>query len=304
LIWGGDILVPYALCGMLLLWWVRRLAAGALFAGAVGMLAVGAALTIGHGLSWEMMTEAQRAGEAAMVMPTPEQVRQQLGWMLGSYLDLVARQAPMVFMFQTLYFLAFFLWRCGGMMLLGMALYKWGFLDGRRSARAYVLVAALGIPVGLTLAWYGTVALERVRFAMPQRAFADLWNYTGAVIASVGYAAAIVLAVKRGALSRVRRALAAVGQMAFSNYLLQSVVTSVLFLGWGFGLAGRLDYAEQLLVVVAVWAGQLAVSPLWLARYRFGPAEWLWRSLTYWEWQPMRRGASRSSPLGGAIAGA
>jgi uncharacterized protein len=304
LIWAGDILVPYALCGMLLLWWVRRLAAGALFAGAVGMLAVGAALTIGHGLSWEMMTEAQRAGEAAMVMPTPEQVRQQLGWMLGSYLDLVARQAPMVFMFQTLYFLAFFLWRCGGMMLLGMALYKWGFLDGRRSARAYVLVAALGIPVGLTLAWYGTVALERVRFAMPQRAFADLWNYTGAVIASVGYAAAIVLAVKRGALSRVRRALAAVGQMAFSNYLLQSVVTSVLFLGWGFGLAGRLDYAEQLLVVVAVWAGQLAVSPLWLARYRFGPAEWLWRSLTYWEWQPMRRGASRSSPLGGAIAGA
>jgi len=302
-IWGGDILVPYALCGILILWWVRRLAPGALMAGAVGLLAVGAALTIWHGLSWDGMTEAERAQEAAISMPTPEQAREQLSWMLGSYPDVVARHAPQVFMFQTLFFLVFFLWRCSGMMLLGMALYKWGFLDGRRSARAYGLVAALGIPAGLTLAWYGVVELERVRFAMPQRAIADLWNYTGAVIASVGYAAALILAVKHGALSRLRGALAAVGQMAFSNYLLQSVVTSVLFLGWGFGLAGQFDYAEQLLVVVAIWAGQLAISPAWLARYRFGPAEWLWRSLTYWERQPMRRGASHSSPFGGVVAG-
>ncbi|MGH9253528.1 MAG: DUF418 domain-containing protein [Vicinamibacterales bacterium] len=303
-IWGGDILVPYALCGILILWWVRRLPGGALFVGAVALLAVGAALTIVHGLSWDGMTEAERAQEAAISMPTPEQAREQLGWMFGSYPEVVARQAPLVFMFQTLFFITFFLWRCSGMMLLGMALYKWGFLDGRRSTRAYLLVAAVGIPAGLMLAWYGTVELERVRFAMPERAVADLWNYTGAVLASVGYAAAIILAVKRGALSGVRRALAAVGQMAFSNYLLQSVVTSILFLGWGFGFAGQLDYAEQLLVVVAIWAGQLVVSPLWLARYRFGPAEWLWRSLTYWERQPMRRGASRSSPLGGTIASA
>ena len=77
--------------------------------------------------------------------------------------------------------------------------------------------------------------------------------------------------------------------MAFSNYLFQSVVTAILFLGWGFGLAGRFDYAGQLLIVVAIWVFQLAVSPLWLRRFRFGPAEWLWRSLTYWKLQPMRR---------------
>ena len=303
LIWGGDILVPYALCGILILWWVRRLPAGPLMAGAIALLAVGAVLTVGHALSWEGMTDAGRAQEAALMMPAPQQAREQLGWMLASYTETIARHAPSVFMFQTLYFLAFFLWRCGGMMLLGMALYKWGFLDGRRSTRAYILTAALCIPIGLALAWYGTAELERARFALPQRIVLDLWNYAGAILASVGYAAALILAVKHGALSRARRALGAVGQMALSNYLLHSIVASVLFLGWGFGLAGRLDYAEQLTVVVAIWAVQLALSPVWLAHYRFGPAEWLWRSLMYWRWQPMRRHVQHSSPLSDAFAG-
>jgi uncharacterized protein len=300
LIWDGDILVPYALCGILLTWWVRRLPAWALMAGAVGLLAVGAMLSIGHGVAWERMPEAQRAQEAEIWMPTREQANAQLARMLGSYPEVVAHRAPFVFMTQTVYFLFFFFWRCGGMMLLGMALYKWGFLDGRRRARDYVLATAICIPAGLALAWYGTSALERVRFAMPQRTVLDLWNYTGAVLASIGYAAALILVVKRGAAARLRRALAAIGQMAFTNYLLQSVVASVVFLGWGFGLAGQFDYAEQLLIVGAIWAFQLAVSPVWLGRYRFGPAEWLWRSLTYWQVQPMRRDTPTFSQLGRA----
>ena len=103
-------------------------------------------------------------------------------------------------------------------------------------------------------------------------------------------------------MSGLRRALAAVGQMALTNYLLHSIVASVLFLGWGFGLAGQFDYAEQLAIVVAIWAVQLALSPVWLAHYRFGPAEWLWRSLTYWQRQPLRREAQHSSSFGGAVA--
>jgi len=183
-----------------------------------------------------------------------------------------------------------------------MALYKSGFLDGRRPVRAYVRVAAICAPAGLALAWYGTVALERIGFAMPQRTLADVWNYVGSVLASIGYAAALIVIVKRGALTGLRRRLAAVGQMAFTNYLFQSVVTSVLFLGWGFGLTGRFDYAQQLLIVFVIWVLQLALSPIWLQRYRFGPAEWLWRSLTYGHLQPMRRDPSGSSPVGGAVA--
>ena len=296
LIWDGDILVPYALCGILLLWWVRRLPAWALGAGAFVLLAVGALLTIGQGLSWTSMPEAERAAQLEVWMPTREKTSEQLAIMLGSYGQVVAHRARFVFMSQTMFFLFFFFWRCGGMMLLGMALYKSGFLDGRRPIGHYARAAATCLPVGLGLAWYGTVALERVRFAMPERTFADLWNYAGAVLVSVGYAAVLILVVKSGLLGGARKALAAVGQMAFSNYLFHSVMSSLVFLGWGLGLAGRFDYAQQLLYVLAVWTFQLVVSPIWLRRYRFGPAEWLWRSLTYWKRQPMRRGTPQPRP--------
>jgi uncharacterized protein len=301
LIWPGDILVPYALCGLLVLWWVRRLPAWALAACAAAVLAIGGLLSIGHGMSWEAMSAADRAREAELWMPTRDQAIAQNAQLLGSYADVVAHRAPMVLMTQTLYVLAFFFWRCSGMMLLGMALLKWGFLDGRRTAPTYALVAVAGIAAGLALAWYGVSALERSGYAMPQRTSADLWNYVGAALASVGYASALLLVVKRGALPGLRRRLAAVGQMAFSNYLFHSLATSILFLGWGFGLSGRFDYAEQLLVVAAIWAFQLAISPVWLRHFRFGPAEWLWRSLTYWERQPMRR--NTPGPLRGVAEG-
>jgi uncharacterized protein len=289
LVWDGDILVPYSLCGVLLLWWVRRLPAWGLLALSLVLLGVGAAASAGEGLAWESMPESDRAKSLELWMPTPEQSQTQVDGMLGGYFDVVRHRAPSVLMGQTFSFLFFFFWRCGGMMLLGMALYKWGFLDGRRPESVYVTTAGLGLAAGLVLAYHGLRELERVRFATPARSVPDLWNYTGAVLASVGYAALLVLLVKHSAAPNLRRALAAVGQMALTNYLLQSVLASVLFLGWGFGLAGRLDYADQLVIVAGLWLFQLVVSPIWLARFRFGPAEWLWRSLSYWRLQPMRR---------------
>jgi uncharacterized protein len=295
LIWNGDILVPYALCGILVLWWLRRLSARALLATSFVVLLIGAGLTVGHWLGWGSMSEDERVQELAMMMPSEAQTNEQLAAMFGSYFDVVSYRAPSVVLFQTFFFAMFFLWRCSGMMLLGMALYKWGFLDGRREAGTYAITAAICLPIGLGLAWYGAMELDRIRFAMPERILLDLWNYTGAVFASVGYAALLILAVKLGALGWLRRRLAAVGQMALTNYLFQSVVTSIVFLGWGLGFAGRLDYAGQLYFVAVVWIVQLILSPIWLARYRFGPAEWLWRSLTYWKRQPMRRDAGNTS---------
>ncbi|MFM9994689.1 MAG: DUF418 domain-containing protein [Phycisphaerales bacterium] len=289
LIWDGDILVPYALCGLLFLWWVRRLPAWALLLIAGAFLGIGALIWIGFASSWPHMPEEARAERLKEWMPTREQALEQVGRMQGSYLDSVAHRAPGVIAVQTFVFLMFFLWRCGGMMLLGMGLYKLGFLDGRRSVRTYAVTAAVCIPVGLLMSWQYVRGLEAVKYAMPDRVYPDTWNYVGAVLASIGYAAGLILLVKLGALGWLRLGLGAVGRMAFTNYLSQSIITSVLFLGCGFGLAGKLDYFEQLGVVAAIWAFQLAISPWWLARFRFGPAEWLWRSLTYWRRQPMRR---------------
>jgi uncharacterized protein len=303
LIWDGDILVPYALCGLLVLWWVRRLSPALLLAGAVLFLSIGALLGVGHATSWNAMSAQDKSMELEMWAPTPEQVQAQLEAMHGTYPQVVAHRASFVFMAHLFYFPLFFLWRCGGMMLLGMALFKWGFLDGRRTAGAYLATAAICVPLGLGLAWFGFAKLEATRFGMPDRLLLDLWNYAGAVFASVGYAAILILIVKGRVLAGLRRALAAVGQMAFSNYLFHSLVTSMLFLGWGFDLVGRFDYARQLGVVVAIWVFQLIVSPIWLRHFRFGPAEWAWRSLTYWKRQPMRRESTRIlNPLLGVRA--
>jgi uncharacterized protein len=279
-LWAGDILVPYALCGILLLWWMRNRTARTLLVAAVGMLAIGAALAIVHWLTWDSMSAADRAAELELMMPTREQALGHLSLMLGSYTSFVAGSAPGTFMFETMYFLMFFFWRCGGMMLLGMSLFKSGFLDGRLSSSTYARVALIATPVGLVLAFIGALELERVAYAMPIRAAVDLWNYAGAVFASIGYAATLIWIVKRGTLVGLRRRLAAVGQMAFSNYLFHSI-----------------DYAAQLLIVVAIWMVQLTVSPIWLRRFRFGPAEWLWRTLTYGRAQPMRQEAPPLAPL-------
>jgi uncharacterized protein len=303
LIWEGDILVPYALCGILVLWWARRWSARTLTVAAIVFLAIGAAGLVAQGVMWNSMPEAQRAEQLALLSPSPQQAEEQLVIMRGAYWPIVADRAPFVFMTQTMFFLMFFLWRCGGMMLLGMALYKAGFLEGRWSARTYTGMAIVCLALGWSLAAFGVSELERVRFAMPQRSTADVWNYVGAVFASIGYAASLLLLVKHDAIAGLRRRLAAVGQMAFTNYLTHSIVTAVVFLGWGLGFAGRLHYAEQLLFVAGVWIVQLIVSPLWLAQFRFGPAEWLWRSLTYWERQPMRHAGRGSAKIGGVPAG-
>lgn len=290
LIWNGDILVPYALSGLLVLWWVRRWSARALIVTGIGLLVIGGTLSLGQLVSWESMADEEKAQQLAFMMPTPEQAQAQLADMQGGYLEIVASRAPVTLLFQTLFYVTFFLWRTGGMMLLGMGLFKAGFLDGRWPLVSYVRTAVVCLLAGLSLSAVGVASLEAVRFSMPERTIPDLWNYAGSVLTSIGYAAAVLALVKAGALRGLRARLAAVGQMAFSNYLGQSVITSVLFLGWGVGLAGRFTYAEQLMVVAAIWLAQLIVSPLWLARYRFGPAEWLWRSLTYWRRQPMIRG--------------
>ena len=86
----------------------------------------------------------------------------------------------------------------------------------------------------------------------------------------------------------LKRRLAAVGRLALTNYLMQTVICTTLFYGWGLGLFDKLDRFALLGVVLMVWIFQLLISPPWLARFRFGPAEWLWRSLTYFRRQPMR----------------
>ncbi len=117
---------------------------------------------------------------------------------------------------------------------------------------------------------------------------ATLIEYEFGRFTAFGYIALLILAVKLGALRRVTRNLAAVGQMAFSNYILTSLICTTIFEGYGFGLFGKLQRYQLYGVVLFVWIVILTWSPIWLRYFRFGPLEWAWRSLTYWKKQPFR----------------
>jgi uncharacterized protein len=104
----------------------------------------------------------------------------------------------------------------------------------------------------------------------------------------VGHVSLILLLLKSGWFKTFFNMLAAVGRMAFSNYILQSLICSFIFFGYGFGYFARLQYYQLFFLVAVIWALQLIISPIWLTYFRFGPLEWAWRSLTYWKRQPMR----------------
>jgi uncharacterized protein len=112
---------------------------------------------------------------------------------------------------------------------------------------------------------------------------------------TLGHVGLIGLLYQMSAGSAAMRNLGAVGQMALTNYLTQSVICMFLFTGAGLAWYGHLERHELYYVVAAIWIVQLIWSPLWLRRFRFGPAEWVWRSLTYWQRQPMRTDVTLTS---------
>ena len=114
-------------------------------------------------------------------------------------------------------------------------------------------------------------------------------NYFGSAFVAAGHIGLVMTLVQSGALSSLLDRFAAVGRMAFTNYLMHSIVMTTVFYGYGLNLYTEIPRIGQMGFVVALVGLQLLLSPWWLARFHFGPAEWLWRSLTYWRRQPMRR---------------
>jgi uncharacterized protein len=175
-------------------------------------------------------------------------------------------------------------------MLVGMGLYKLGVFSAALPARTYkkMILAALmvGLPLVAAGVWYHTAtnwALEVGFFGGVQ------FNYWGSLLVALGWVWVVMLFCQGWPGSRLYRSLAATGQMALTNYLMQTFLCTTLFYGHGFGLYGSVERTGQILIVFAIWAVQLLWSPWWLARFQFGPFEWLWRSLTYLRLQPMRR---------------
>jgi uncharacterized protein len=291
LLWYGDILVLYALCGMLI-YPARRWKPRTLLIVGVASLAVGSLLSLFFGLTMPYWPPENVTEVETMWHPTSEKINAELQAYHGGWLKQMEHRVPTTFEFETFGTLMFF-WKPAGLMLLGMAFYRMGVFAAQASRAFYAGLVAAGVVVGLPLVGYGVYrnfdAAWQLRYSMFLGA---QWNYWGSLPVALAWVGALMLICKSGAWRGLTSRLAAVGQMAFTNYLLHTFICITIFYGHGFGWFGSAARWQQALVVAGVWAFQLIVSPLWLRHFGFGPFEWLWRSLTYSTRQPFRRAAT------------
>lgn len=163
-----------------------------------------------------------------------------------------------------------------------MALFKWGILSLQKSKKFYSNKLTFCLIPGLIVVGWGIKSNLDAGFSLEYSFFPGFqYNYWGSILVSFGYIALTILLIKSRYLKVLIKSLQAVGRMAFTNYILQTVICTTLFYGHGLGFFGKMERVEQLLVVTCIWIFQLTFSPLWLNRFRYGPLEWLWRSLTY-----------------------
>lgn len=334
LLWMGDILYFYGLIGMLA-YLLRRVAPRWLALGVPIVAVIGfvANAIFYQGmrekrLAWREAVTAQQAGrqltpaqDSALVawrevekefIPNSTEIAEHTALMKGSYGQVASfvrkKAADMEFKY-----LIFFMWDALALMLLGIALYRWGFLTLQWSTRDYARTAVIGYAVGLTAVTYsfvhGVVTTPNLAAALANMEREPI-PWTGAlydvqrIALMMAHVSVIMLVYRAGWLRGLFARLRAVGQMAFTNYVMQSVICTLVFFGYGFNQFAEWEFYQLYYLVVGIWVLQLVVSPLWLRAFLFGPLEWLWRTLTYGARQPfVRRPAPSAIPAAGTATG-
>ena len=176
-------------------------------------------------------------------------------------------------------------------MFLGMAFFKLGILTGKARTGVYWWMFIIGMGVGLLLSWLRVETYIQYQFNpfdYKKNVVIDYHNLDR-TFRALGIFAFIMLLYKSGMVKWFFGLMRPVGQMAFTNYLVQSLLCGLIFYGVGFGLYAQLQRYETYLVMAAIWLLQIIYSHVWLHYFRFGPFEWLWRSLTYWKKQPFKK---------------
>ncbi len=295
LIWYGDILLTYGVVGLLLLAFqrtpVRRLPKWGLTLILVPLLA-GSVLRVWSGTamaSGQMPADAVASHEAFVAELRDGAVRAESVYATGTAAEIQQQRTADARM--QLSFLPFFFPIVLGIFLLGAWFVRSGVVVEPEAHLPFLRRAAgIGLGAGAVLAV--AAMLGGADGGQMETAPAVVWSQVlmqvAALLLAVGYLCGLVLLARRPHWTERLRPLAAAGRMALTNYLLQSVIFTAIAYSWGLGLYGRIPRATQLVVAVSVWGLNLLLSSWWLNRFRFGPAEWLWRSITYGRLQPLR----------------
>ena len=292
LLWVGDILVVYALCGFIL-YWFRNANPRNLLIAALALITLMSLQNAGmhYGMSelaatnndeWQATLAGMQPDQATIAAELAERTESYASawlWSANAYAEILTFVLPFILFWDAL-----------AMMLLGMALYKYGVLQGNASPRFYVGTLVVGLGVGLGLNISEVMRSQSSNFDVLASFPYFQWSYhLGRLSMAMGWMSLIILVLSQAAQGRIIDRLAAVGRMALTNYLMHSLIMLFIFTGAGLGLVGELSRAGLYLLVLGVWVLQLWFSPWWLARNRFGPVEWLWRGLTYGQFPENRR---------------
>jgi uncharacterized protein len=316
LLWQGEILYPYALCA-LALHPFRRLAPKGLIAISAAMMVIIACCTFYNAGETKKTIAAGKAAEELKhqgaklseeqegaihkwedvrkhTKPSPAEIEKVSQKWRGSVIDVLKIRSESVWRWHSLAYYHYFNLDIFSMMLLGMALFKLGVFSGSRSMKFYGVMSLAGYAIGLPLNSYTAFTRVASHFDIVVNIYSGVTYDLGRLSIALGHVGVLMMLVKAGALKWLTRPLGAVGQMALTNYLTHSVVCSTIFCGYGFALYGRLERYQLYYIVAGLWAFQMIVSPIWMRHFHFGPAEWAWRSLTYWQKQPMRKVAMQT----------
>jgi len=317
LLWFGDILYTYGLCGMVLYVFRKTNPKWLLVLGIACM----AVVMFKKQLNWNETREQRRnyveavkaqkekkeltdeQNAALTQWPGRENQKPDSAFMnrnlrtmqQGSYQNIFTYWIPKNVRFETFDVYDNWFWDGLAMMFVGMALFGLGFFSNRLSTSTYTMSLLIGYGLGIPISWIyfkqGSVvpAASLAHYVDSFRVNHELLYDIRRVLLSVGHASLILLIYRSKIVPWLMKALSNVGQMAFSNYLMQSIICTWFFFGYGFKFYGKLHFYQLYYVVFSVWIFQLIFSSVWLKYFRFGPFEWLWRSLTYWKKQPMKR---------------
>ena len=312
LLWPGDILFPYGICGIIMFVFRKLSVKFLILAAGICLLLMTVRenvdlyrkkekIEIGERVALQdslKTTEEEKANLEEMrkmkELHTPESVRSEMKTVLkkmkGSYADAYHYFNGLNFKIETTYSMLK-IWDILIFMFLGMAFYKSGIITGNVSSKVYWILTCLGVILGGYLSWL--YIAQHSNYQYNQFSIYKNTSFGFYEIArtfrSIGVLGIIMLIYKSGRFKWFFSLMKPVGQMAFTNYLTQSFICNFIFLGAGLGLIGSFDRKEIYFIAIGVWVIQIIWSHIWLRYYRYGPLEWCWRSLTYWKKQPMSK---------------
>lgn len=278
LIWMGDILVAYAICGSIV-FFMRKWKPKTLLIVAISFFMIPTLLSLAN----YFFTPRMQLDEIfSFYNPSLETLEIEVAAYTGSYLEQMPMRIKGAIEMQTLLFLIETMWRALSMMLLGMFLFKTQVLSAKREVSFYKKMILIGLPIGLLISGIGL-------YRSYSHDWEGVWvmnvghhyNYIGSIFVAMAYIGSTMLLSKSKRFFFFKMRIQDVGRMAFTNYIGTSIICTAIFYGHGLGFFGKFDRLEQWGVIAIVWALALIISPIILSKYKQGPLEFLWRKLTY-----------------------